>query len=103
LFDLEFVIKGLVTGSSAFVLKSIKRSVIHIRRWMLDVRRSAVFRSPLQRDSLFNPSPAIEAPTLIAKVSQTRFQYSAPLVPDTRHLKPSKLYLLFDMLSDKTD
>ena len=52
--------EGLVAGCCPvfcgwLVLKSIKRSVINIRRSMLDVRRSIVFRSRLQRDSLFRP------------------------------------------------
>ena len=40
LFDLEFVSEGLVTGCGSLVLKSTKRSVINIRRSMLDVRCS---------------------------------------------------------------
>jgi hypothetical protein len=40
LFGPEFMAKGLVTGCGSLVLKSIKRSVINIRRSMLDVRCS---------------------------------------------------------------
>jgi hypothetical protein len=59
LFGPEFMAKGLVTGCGSLVLKSIKRSVINIRRSIC---------------SLFNPCSAIYAPILITNGTQTRSQ-----------------------------